>query len=186
MLGWSRGTPPDDYPEIRGARRIKAGPLHPFFISLILLIPLLGGCEGPTPRQAGIVHCNVSFSVAVYSWLIVSLVSLVHRKLGRDSMVSPQRLLLYQLGVAVVISACLSVVLFSIPCGTYWLFSKSPIVEWSSLQLASFLYLPFIIGYVLLAYLITLLPVARRCRPYSLSIAVVLHWLYCAHFFLVR
>jgi hypothetical protein len=185
MLHSKQSVPPAGDAEIGVVRGSKA-PLNPLFMLLILLTLVLSGCEGPKPRQAGVICLNLTFSVAIYSWLIISLVSLVYRKLRRDSMAIPQRLLLYQLGVAIVVSAGLSSVLFSIPFDTYLVFSRTPLVEWRSLQLYSFLFLPFIVAYVLLAYLITLLPSMRKLRPYTLSVAVIIHWLYCAHYFVVR
>ena len=97
-----------------------------------------------------------------------------------------KKTLLYQLVSFIGISVILSVILFVVfPYDVYPIVSKSPLVEWPSLQLYSFIILPIIAIYVLLAYLITAIAVMRKYRPYTLTIAVALHWLFCAHFFLI-
>ena len=153
------------------------------------LIPALAvsGCTGPEPREMGVIGYHLTFSVAAYTWIIVSLVTLVSKKLGRPSMVIPQRQIDGQLATAALVAVALSVILSAaVPHASYPIFSVIPLVEWSLLQLFSFLVLPFMAILVLLAYLITLLPPLRKHRPWTPTIAVVLHWLFCAHLFLVR
>jgi hypothetical protein len=129
---------------------------------VLLVLAFLTGCTGPDADEMGIIGLNLTFSVAVYSWLMITLVSRVFKKLGRESMViSPQRLS-RQLGAFILLSVALSIFLFSLDRhDTYWIFSTAPIDEWSLLQLFSFMILPFIAAYVLLAYLITLIPPLR-------------------------
>jgi len=184
MISWNQARASAGCPEIGRTKGLKATPRTLFCVLLTVLLPILSGCEGPKPYQTGLICCNLTFSVAVYSWLVLSLMSVVCGKLGRDSI--PQRLHLYQLAVAVVISVGLSLFLSATPWHTFPVFSRSPLEEWWWLQFYSFLFLPFIAGYVLLAYLITMPSTMRKYRQYSLAVVVAIHWLFCAHFFLLR
>ena len=155
-------------------------------LTVCLLAWTLTGCSGPDPPEMGIIGLNLTFSVAVYSWLIITLVSRLFRKLGRETMVIPQRSLSRQLRAIMVLSTGLSLFLFSFyRSDIYWIFSKAPVDEWPLLQLSSFLVLPIIAVYVLLAYLIILIPPMRRYRPWNLTIVIIIHWLFCAYFFLL-
>ena len=153
-------------------------------LQTLLVLALIQGCTGPDADEMGVIGLNLTFSVAVYSWLMITLVSRIFRKLGRESMVIPPRQLSRQLGAFILLSVAMSFFLFSMDRqDIYWIFSTAPIDEWPLLQLSSFLVLPFIAVYVLLAYLITLVPPMRKLRPWNLTIAMIIHWLFCAHFF---
>ena len=151
-----------------------------------MFLAFLTGCSGPEADEMGIIGLNLTLSVALYSWLMITLVSRVFRKLGRESMVIPKQWLSRQLGAIIPLSIALSFFLFTQDRHEiFWIFSTAPVDEWPLLQLFSFLVLPVIAVYVLLAYMITLIPALKRYRKWNLTIIIVIHWLYCAHFFFV-